>query len=87
MHMECDDPQNLHVDNKFAISLTKNPLAHGRSKHIDTKCHFIRDQVNKRRISVEYCNTDDQVADILTKLLKIERFIGLIGIQSVVILN
>ena len=32
----------LYVDNNLAIALMKNPVFHGRSKHIDTKLHFIR---------------------------------------------
>nr|GEX39955.1 zinc finger, CCHC-type [Tanacetum cinerariifolium] len=35
------------VDNKSAIALMKNPVFHGRSKHIDTKYHFIRECVKR----------------------------------------
>ncbi|KAK2352556.1 putative mitochondrial protein [Trifolium repens] len=67
-------PMRLNVDNKSAISLAKNPIAHGRSKHIETKFHFIRDQVSKEKLTMEYCKTDVQIADILTKPLKSDRF-------------
>ena len=40
-------PFKSFVDNVSAISLSKNPSQHGRSKHIDTKFHFIRDCVEK----------------------------------------
>ncbi|BAT94801.1 hypothetical protein VIGAN_08144000 [Vigna angularis var. angularis] len=32
----------LLIDNKFAINLAKHPTSHARSKHIETKFHFIR---------------------------------------------
>lgn len=40
----------LLVDNKSAINLNKHPIAHDRSKRIETRCHFIRDQVSKERL-------------------------------------
>jgi hypothetical protein len=64
----------LNVDNKSAISLARNPIAHGRSKHIETKYHFLRDQVSKGKLTVEHCSTNVQIADIMTKPLKADRF-------------
>jgi hypothetical protein len=62
------------VDNKSTISLARNPIAHGRSKHIETKFHFLRDQVSKGKLKLTHCRTEVQIVDILTKPLKIERF-------------
>ena len=42
-----DEAIELIVDSKSAIDLAKNPVAHGRSKHIGTKFHFLIDQVSK----------------------------------------
>ncbi|XP_047167115.1 secreted RxLR effector protein 161-like [Vigna umbellata] len=42
----------LLVDNKSAIYLTKHPTSYGRSKHIETRFHFIREQVSKRKLEV-----------------------------------
>ncbi|KAK2417383.1 putative mitochondrial protein [Trifolium repens] len=67
-------PVRLNVDNKSAISLARNPIAHGRSKHIETKYHFLRDQVSKEKLTVEHCSTNVQIVDILTKPLKADRF-------------
>jgi len=66
----------LLVDNKSAIDLAKNSVSHGRSKHIETKFHFLRlrDQVNKGKIDLKHCKTNLQVTDIMTKALKIDRF-------------
>ncbi|GKV33750.1 hypothetical protein SLEP1_g42213 [Rubroshorea leprosula] len=57
--------------------LAKNPITHGRSKHIDVRFHFLRDQVGKKAIELIYCKSENQVADILTKPLKFEAFIKL----------
>jgi hypothetical protein len=59
----------LNIDNKSAISLCKNPVHHDRSKHIDTKYHYIRQCVEESKIEVNYVCTNDQLADILTKFL------------------
>ena len=44
-------------DNTSAINLTKNPIQHSRSKHIDIKHHFIRDHVKKGDIELSFINT------------------------------
>ena len=56
------------------ICLSKNPQSHGRSKHIEIKYHFIREQVNKKTIELKYCQMSNMVADMLTKALGKERF-------------
>jgi len=77
----------LMVDNKSAINLAKHSVAHGRSKHIETRFHFLREQVTKGKLSVEYCPTTVQVANIFTKPLKIDQFkelrsrLGVIEVQ------
>ena len=43
----------LKVDNKSAIELTKNLVFHGRSKHIHTRFHFIRNCVENEQVEVE----------------------------------
>jgi hypothetical protein len=64
----------LKMDNQSAIALSKNPVLHDRSKHIDTKFHFIRQCVEDGKISLEYVSTQEQLADILTKSLGRARF-------------
>jgi Cft2 family RNA processing exonuclease len=76
----------FNIDNKSAISLCKNPVHHDRSKHIDTKYHYIRKCVEESKIEVNYVCTDDQLADILTKSLDRLKFLeirGRIGVQAV----
>lgn len=49
----------LRMDNISAINLAKNPIRHGRSKHIEVKYHFLRDMVNKERIELSHCKTEE----------------------------
>ena len=64
----------INVDNQSAISLSKNPVLHGRSKHIETRFHYVRDQVRVNAMRLEYCQTSEQVADIFTKPLSTGAF-------------
>src|SRR5213075_935292 len=56
-----------------AIALAHNPEHHARTKHIDIQYHFIRNCVEDGRLQLEYCPTEDMVADGLTKALGPER--------------
>nr|GEU76696.1 putative pol protein [Tanacetum cinerariifolium] len=64
----------LYCDNRSAITLCCNNLQHSRSKHIDIRHHFIRDQVEKGVVGLYFVTTDYQLADIFTKALPRERF-------------
>ncbi|KAL8117921.1 hypothetical protein AgCh_015708 [Apium graveolens] len=78
-------PVMLYIDNKSAIDLTKNPIFHGRSKHIDIRYHFIRECVVRGEIIVRHVKTDEQKADVLTKALatvRFERMRTLLGIKK-----
>lgn len=60
----------LYIDNKSAIELMKNPVLHGRSKHIDARFHFIfRECIERVELVVQYVGTQEQKGDILTKAL------------------
>ena len=57
----------LGVDNQGALLLSKNPVNHQRSKHIDVKYHFIRHEIYIGNVNVFYIHTSVNVADIFTK--------------------
>ncbi|KAH9725216.1 hypothetical protein KPL70_007788 [Citrus sinensis] len=65
-----EEPSEICVDNKPTIALSKNPVFHDRSKHIDTRYHFIRECLARKEVQVKYVKSQDQAADIFTKLLK-----------------
>ncbi|CAL8165835.1 unnamed protein product [Prunus armeniaca] len=64
----------LHCDNISAIAITKNPVFHQKTKHIDRRYHFIKDALQEGVINLEYCPTNEQLADIFTKPLAKDRF-------------
>ncbi|GJV54816.1 retrovirus-related pol polyprotein from transposon TNT 1-94 [Tanacetum coccineum] len=64
----------LYCDNKSAIALSCNNVQHSRSKHIDIRHHFIREQVENGVVELYFVETNYQLADILTKALPRERF-------------
>ena len=69
LHMEQEDAYEIYVDNKSAINLAKNLVYHDRSKHINTRYHFIRECIARKDVRVIHTRSEDQVADIFTKPL------------------
>ena len=81
-----DKATTLHVDNTAAIALTQNPENHRKTKHIGMRYHLIRDLVEKEEVEVVYVNTNEQIADFLTKPLprtKFEYFRERSGVKDV----
>ena len=83
LNLPQEEPTKIFVDNRSAIALAKNPVFHDRSKHIDTRYHYIRECVTKMDVQLEYVKTNDQVADIFTKPLKREDFIKMRSLLGV----
>nr|XP_034896856.1 secreted RxLR effector protein 161-like [Populus alba] len=65
---------SIYCDNNSTIKLSRNPVLHGRSKHIDVKYHFLRDLAKDEVINLIFCRSEDQMADIFTKPLKTSLF-------------
>ncbi|KAI3753573.1 hypothetical protein L2E82_25630 [Cichorium intybus] len=79
-------PVTLFVDNQSALDLMKNPVFHGRSKHIDIRYHFIRECVENGEMTAYHVCSKEQKADILTKALaktKHEEMRILVGVKKV----
>lgn len=73
----------IRYDNKSAILIARNPIHHGWTKHIDTHYHFLRDLVKNEQMNLVHCGTNEQVADVFTKVLthmKFEHFHGALGV-------
>ncbi|GJY21985.1 retrovirus-related pol polyprotein from transposon TNT 1-94 [Tanacetum coccineum] len=76
---------HLYRDNKSAIALCCNNVQHSRSKHIDIRHHFIKEQVENRVVELYFVRTEYQLADIFTKPLARERLdflINKLGMRS-----
>jgi hypothetical protein len=61
-------------DNSSTIKLSKNPVMHGRSKHIDIRFHFLRDLSCEGLVELVYCASKEQLADVMTKALSLPQF-------------
>ena len=69
-----DSATVLFEDNKSAIEVSRNLKFHSRLKHVDVRHHFLRDAVEDGTLVLKYCQTDNQLADILTKGLNKDKF-------------
>ncbi|RVW62516.1 Retrovirus-related Pol polyprotein from transposon RE1 [Vitis vinifera] len=73
----------MFCDNSSTIKLSKNPMMHGRSKHIDVHFHFLRDLTKEGVVELVHCGTQDQIADVMTKPLKLDMFLKLRELMGV----
>ncbi|GJT14317.1 retrovirus-related pol polyprotein from transposon TNT 1-94 [Tanacetum coccineum] len=64
----------LYCDSQSAISISCNPMQHSRTKHIHTRYHFIKEQVENGIIELYFVRTEYQLADMFTKALPEDRF-------------
>lgn len=69
-----DQALQLVNDNAGAIALSKNPVNHEKSKHIDMRHHFIREKVEDKTVSLAHVPSAENIADLLTKALPTELF-------------
>ncbi|GJT90292.1 hypothetical protein Tco_1079137 [Tanacetum coccineum] len=75
----------MYCDNKSAIALCCNNVQHSRSKHIDIRFHFIKEQVDNGVVELYFVNTEYQLVDIFTKAQCRERIkflINKLGMRS-----
>ncbi|CAI7854617.1 unnamed protein product [Closterium sp. NIES-53] len=59
----------LYCDSQGAISLAKNPVLHGLTKHMRVKWHWTRSMVAAGEVELHYVKTIRQPADMMTKRL------------------
>ena len=87
LQIQCSSPITIHEDNQGTIAMSKNPILHKRTKHINIKFHFVREKIQDKTIELKYCPTHEMVADIFTKPLqrgqfeKLRERLGLILVQ------
>src|SRR6266852_5279991 len=79
-------PTMLNSNSTGVVSIAKDPLFHKRTKHIDSKYHWVQEKVQAGRFEVEYLPTTEQPADVLTKVLPCaahEKHVQTMGLSSV----
>src|SRR3984885_12829257 len=70
----CTPPISILCDKTSAISISKNPVMHSKTKHIPIKYHFLREQVLEQKVKLEHVTSKEKVVDILTDPLSREAF-------------
>ncbi|KAL4021347.1 hypothetical protein IC575_020142 [Cucumis melo] len=68
------DTMTLYCDNMSVIDISKNPIQHSRTKHIDIRHHFIQELVEDKVIKFDHIRSNLQIADIFTKPLDASSF-------------
>ena len=74
LNNEPTGPMVIYEDNQSVICMTKKTQFHGRTKHIGIKYNFVHDQVEEGTVKLNYCPTENMVADMLTKGLNKDTF-------------
>jgi hypothetical protein len=69
-----EQPTIIYEDNKGCIDLSKNPVHHKRTKHIDIQYHYVRERVESREVQLVQCASEKNIADIFTKALTKDKF-------------
>lgn len=68
-NVEVKEPIIINSDNQSTIKMVENSKFSSRTKHIDVRLHFVRECVNVGKIILNYCPSEENVADLLTKPL------------------
>jgi hypothetical protein len=86
LSFQQEQPTLIWCDNQSVIHISKEPVEHQRTKHIEVHMHYIRQLIHDKIIDLQYCRTELQVADIFTKPLTKTRYVQLrtlLGVKEV----
>lgn len=90
MSQPLESPTTLHCDNQSTIAFVNRGGYSTRNKHLDIRYTWVKEMVDMGDAILQYCRTDDMVADIFTKALarpKIERFAAMLGVYDPVVIR
>ena len=88
LRIPFDGPLQIWCDNKSSIEMTKNPVYHDRTKHVEIDRHYIKEKVEAGIMALTHVHSSEQIDDMMTKPLAqplFERFrskLGMIDIYS-----
>ena len=88
LRIPFDGPLQIWCDNKSSIEMTRNPVYHDRTKHVEIDRHYIKEKVEAGIMTLTYVRSSEQIGDMMTKPLDrplFERFrskLGMIDIYS-----
>ena len=74
LNLEQKESTEILVDNQATIAISHNPVFHGKTKHFNIKLFFLREMQKEELVSLVYCKSEYQLADLFTKPLPINRF-------------
>ena len=64
----------VYYDSQSAIDSSKNSMYHSRTKHIDVRYHWIREQVENESLYLKKISTDKNPSDMMTKVIPRNKF-------------
>jgi len=67
IQIKCSPPISILCVNTSAISISKNPVMHSKTKHIPIRYNFLQEQVLEKNVKLEHAPSKEQVDDIFTK--------------------
>ena len=75
----------VYYDNSSTIDISKNPVQHSKTKHIEIRYHFIKNLIERKIVCLEYIPNERQNADIFTKPLNRSKFETLCEVIGVIL--
>ena len=73
LKIETNGAIKVMEDNTTCIHMAETGRVKNRSKHVDIKYHNVREAIKEKLIELEYCQTENNIADILTKPLSTQK--------------
>lgn len=74
LHLEQKEETEIFINNQAAIAISHNSVFHGKTKHFNIKLFFLREVQKNGDVTLVYCKSKDQLADLFTKPLPICKF-------------
>lgn len=59
----------LNADNTSAIQIALNPVYHECTKHVEVDCHFVKEKLEDKLVTLPQISSSNQIADIFTKAI------------------